>query len=142
MNKRLVKVAAAREKIDDEFLAATLEALDKAAREENLDSMCFYFKTTLKRDGEEVESELIQKIEYFYLDNCCDTGFLEGWNKEDGWGDPTYFKGSLKPKAGDWVRWRSNGQRWMVDAQDDLDNPGTALSEKEWYEDVIFEKRP
>ena len=56
--------------------------------------------------------------------------------------DPAYFKDGLKPKAGDWVRWRSNGHRWTVNAQDDLDNPGTALSEKEWYEDVIFEKRP
>ena len=55
---------------------------------------------------------------------------------------PRYFEGDLKPKDGDWVRWRSNGERWMVSAQDDIDNPGTALSEKEWREDVIFEKRP
>lgn len=55
---------------------------------------------------------------------------------------PRYFEDGLRPQDGDWVRWRSNGERWMVSAQDDLDNPGTALSEKEWHDDVIFDKRP
>ena len=75
----------AREKIDTEFLDATLERLDKAAREERLDSMVFYFDSVLKRDGEEVESKQIEEIEMFYCENCHANGFIAGWTKEKGW---------------------------------------------------------
>lgn len=57
-------------------------------------------------------------------------------------GSPRYYENGLEPKHGDWVQWSSNGERWMVNAQDDLDNPGTALTKKEWQDDVVFEKRP
>ncbi len=65
---------------------AIFDDLAKVASDINLDSMYFgVWKTELLRNGREVRSKKIRKLEELFLDEIHNTGFIGYWDKKTGW---------------------------------------------------------
>lgn len=85
MTPKIEKLVATIRKAESDCLAEVQKEMAKAARREGIDRMDFLLTTTLYRDGEEVESEAIEAIENFYLEEISQHGFEDMWTDADGW---------------------------------------------------------
>lgn len=72
---------------EEQALIAVKAAIAEVAKEEGIDRMLFGYTTTLYRNGEETESEAIEKLENLYLTQVYPIGFLDLWEKGKGWID-------------------------------------------------------
>jgi uncharacterized hydantoinase/oxoprolinase family protein len=78
-------------KAKDDALAALeraiLAKMDEVARQMNLDEVWITgYGNTFKRNGKEVESKRLEKLDELYCDEVHAGGFEAYWSKEKGWG--------------------------------------------------------
>lgn len=82
--KQLIKQKEdAVQKLEDGILAK----MDEVARQINLDEMWITgYGNTFKRNGKEIKSAKIEKLDKMYCDHVSAGGFEAYWCKEKGWG--------------------------------------------------------